>query len=254
MTDLVELSNSKHKHLNLKSNCGIEFAATQHIIKIRVPEVAKSATNFPIFFSRDHQNGLWVLSVLTHFDSGYNLFIDKQQWLSTYQPSSTKTYPFYLMPSAKQENSYTIGILEDSHAFSDQQGEPLFEHDGKASSNLNRAKTLLEDDIKNDIITHQFSQKLEELNLLKAIDLQIQYHDGSLHTLAGLHTIDEDVLHQLPTQAMEELNKQGFLIPVHAMLISLYQLNMLLRKHNDLSNLKKVKQLKIEVAKDMTAA
>jgi hypothetical protein len=69
-----------------------------------------------------------------------------------------------------------------------------------------------------------------------------------------LHTIDEDVLHQLPTQAMEELNKQGFLIPVHAMLISLYQLNMLLRKHNDLSNFKKVKQLKIEVAKDMTAA
>jgi len=254
MTDLVELSNSKHRHLKLKINCRIAFAATQYIIKIRVSEVAKSTTNFPVFFSRDHQNGLWVLSVLTHFNSGDNLFIDNQQWLSTYQPSSTQTYPFYLMPSPNQKNSYTIGIIEDSDAFSDEQGEPLFDHDGKASSNLNRAKTLLEADINNDIVTHQFSQKLEELNLLKAIDLQIQYHDGSLHTLAGLHTIDEDVLQQLSTKEMDELNKQGFLIPIHAMLISLYQLNMLLRKYNDLTEFNKIKQLKIEVAKDMAAA
>jgi hypothetical protein len=113
---------------------------------------------------------------------------------------------------------------------------------------------LLEADIKNDIQTMKFSQKLQELNLLKSISLSIQYQDDSVQNLNGLHSLNEDTLHALSTKQIDELNKLGYLIPIHAMLISIYQLNSLVKKNNELQSLKAIKQLKIEVARDRTVA
>jgi hypothetical protein len=113
---------------------------------------------------------------------------------------------------------------------------------------------LLEADIKNDIQTMKFSQKLQELNLLKSISLSIQYQDDSVQNLNGLHSLNEDTLHALSTKQIDELNKLGYLIPIHAMLISIYQLNSLVKRNNGLQNFKPIKQLKIEVARDRTVA
>jgi hypothetical protein len=252
MTKLVELNSKKHRELRVRPNCKIELASTQQIMKLRVTETSKAVTSFPVFFSRDQRTGGWVLSALTSLENGSNLFIKQHQWDSSFQPSSMQTYPLFLMQSEQQDNSFTLGVMEQSDAFSKELGEPLFDNNGRSSLYLSHMQKLLEADIKNDIETIKFSQKLVELDLLKSISLSIQYQDDSVQNLNGLHSINEDKLNALTAQQLDELNKLGYLIPIHAMLISIYQLNKLVRKHNGLQSLNPIKQLKIEVARDRT--
>jgi hypothetical protein len=254
MPELIELNSSKHKGLKVRANCSVELAAKQQIIRLRATEVGRAATNFPVFFTRGSQDGALVLSAFTCFENGQNMFIRDGQWQGTYQPSVMQTYPFFLMRSPSDEKNYTIGIDENNQAFSKEEGELLFDDNGKASMQLSRAKTLLEADIKNDINTYQFAKKLEELALLKIIDLIVQYQAGASQTITGLITIDEDKLNALSAEQLHGLNQQGYLVQIHALLISIYQLNLLIQKQNARSDLPKVSQLKIEVAKDRAAA
>jgi hypothetical protein len=253
MSELVELSSTQHQGLKVRVNCGVEVAATQQIVKLRVNEVGRAAGNFPIFFTRGAQDGALVLSALTSFESQQNMFVKDGQWQSTYQPTAIKTFPFFLMRSKSDEKSYTIGIDEKNQVFSKEHGELLFEGNGKASIHLSRAKVLLEADIQNDIHTFQFGKELEQIGLLKSIDLVVQYQDGTNQSITGLITIDEDKINTLSAEQLHGLNQQGYLVQIHALLISIYQLNSIIQKQNSRIDLPKVAQLKIEVAKDRAA-
>ena len=253
MSELVELSSTQHQGLKVRVNCGVEVAATQQIVKLRVNEVGRAAGNFPIFFTRSAQDGALVLSALTSFESQQNMFVKDGQWQSTYQPSAIKTFPFFLMRSKSDAKSYTIGIDEKNQVFSKEHGELLFEENGKASMQLSRAKVLLEADIQNDIHTFQFGKELEQIGLLKSIDLVVQYQDGTNQSITGLITIDEDKINTLSAEQLHGLNQQGYLVQIHALLISIYQLNSIIQKQNSHIDLPKVAQLKIEVAKDRAA-
>ena len=253
MTELVELNNKKHLEMRVKPGSNVALAAKQQIMKLRVTEASKAATSFPVFFTRDPRNGAWVLSALSSFEPNQNLFVKQQRWDSAFQPTSVQTYPIYLMQSPNKENSYTLGILEQSDTFSKEDGEPLFDSKGRPSLYLSRIQKLLEADINNDFQTMKFSEKLAELDLLKAVNLSIQYQDDSVQNLNGLHTLDEDKLQSLSESQLLELNKLGYLVPIHAMLISIYQLNTLVKKSNEVQGARAVKQLKIEVARDPNA-
>ncbi|TQV69904.1 SapC family protein [Exilibacterium tricleocarpae] len=250
MAELVELTSGKHGKLKVVDNCAVAFAARQHVMNLRVAEIGKAVSSFPVFFTKNTRTGDWALSAVTSFEQGVNLFVENDKWTATYQPTGIQTYPLFLMRSPKDKNGYTVGIDATSQAFSEQQGEALFDDRGKASLYLSRVTVLLEADIKNDIQTYQFMQKLEELNLFKSIDIQVHYEDGSVQTLKGLHTLDEDKLQSLQNEQLSELNKTGYLIPMHAVLISIYQLNALIKKHNVVERFTKVKKIKLELTKD----
>ena len=82
----------------------------------------------------------------------------------------------------------------------------------------------------------------------------VQYGDDAVQTLKGLHTLDEDKLQSLPAEQLQELSKKGYLAPIYAMLVSIFQLNALIRKHNSIDSLNNVKHVKLEVARDSAPA
>lgn len=205
-----------------------------------------AVSNFPVFLTKDIQSGLWNLSAISSFDAGKNLFVDNSQWCSIFTPSSMKTFPFYLMKSPQDEKSYTMGIDEKSNAFSTSQGQAIFEKSGKASLLLSRVKASLEADIHNDIQTYQFGEKLASLQLIKSINIVVHYADGNVQTLKGLNTIDEARLQQLSNDDLASLHQFGYLLPIHAMLTSIYQLNNLIQLHNKVSGNQTISQVKLE--------
>lgn len=251
MTKLIELSNTTHKHLKVKPSSIIEFASSQQIMRLRITEVTQAAACLPVVFTRNGKDGSWVLSALTSLSEGRNSFVRDGKWQAIFTPSTMKTHPLYLMKSPKDEDTYTIGIDESSSAFSSSSGEALFGDNGAPSLHLSRVKSLLEADIKNGIETHRFAQQVEQLQLLKAVDLNIQFQEGSSQKLAGLYVLDESKLQHLSGDILAELSQLGYLIPMHCMLASLYQLNMLIRKHNEVNPKNIVSKLKLEVAKDL---
>ncbi|MGJ8692639.1 MAG: SapC family protein [Thalassotalea sp.] len=249
MLELQELTSTAHKELRIDANSQMTFAASQHLLNIRINEVGQSVCSMPVFLSKEPQQGLWRLSAITSFSPGQSLLVDKDQWLAPYQPTSIQTYPFYFMKSPKEEKAYTIGIDEKNSAFSFEQGLPLFEGIGKASPFLGRIKNLLEGDIQNDINTFHFGQTLAELGLCKAINLLIRYEDESTQKITGLSTINEDKLQTMSAEDLVLLNQKGYLSAIHGMLISILQLNTLIQKNNVKEDLLKIKNIKIEVNK-----
>ena len=252
MTQLVELNQEKHANLKVKKNSALHIAKSQHAINLRVVELSKAACNFPLFFTRVDETGDLALSAMTSFEPGTNLFVQKGQWLSTYFPSTMQTFPIFLMQKEGGEKNYTLGIEESNSAFSETEGEALFDEKGAASIYLSQMKAILEANISDIVHSFQFLNTVNEYDLLKALDLKVHYVDGTINVLKGLYTIDEDTLKDLPKEDFLKLNERGYLPPIYSMLFSLYQLNALIKMHNTVEHSSKISQVKMEVSKDNT--
>ncbi len=249
MSELTELCSAAHGQLRVAQDCALEKAQHQHLVNLRVAELGKAVSTFPVFATRVSQTGRWALSAVCSFTQGENLFVREGNWDSLYLPTAMQTYPLYLMHSPDSEGGYTVGIEEGNPAFSETRGESLFDANGKASLYLSRVTTLLEADIKNDIQTHQFALRLEELNMFRGIEVLVYFEDDSVQTIKGLHTLDEDRLQFLTAEELLELNNRGYLVAMHAMLLSIHQLNALIRRHNQQPGAGNVRQIKLEAAK-----
>lgn len=254
MAELAELNPKKHGDLKVAVGSAVEVAKKHHLINLKVSEIGNAITSFPIFITKVTEATDWVVSAITSFELGKNLFVRDGEWQATYTPSGMQTYPFFLMNAPEEENKFTVGIDEQNSAFSKDEGEALFDDNDKASLYLSRVTAILQSDINNEVHTYHFTKKLDELGLIKAMDLSVQYGDGSINKLKGLNTIDEEKLQNLDIEELDNLRKKGYLGPVYGMLMSIFQLNVMIRRHNEVDGAKMVAQVKLEVPKDDTAA
>jgi hypothetical protein len=251
MTQLIELSSRIHQNLKVVPSAINEFASKQHVFSLNAVEIAQAATCFPIFLSRNKINGNLNFSAMTSFLTEQNLFVESNQWLPVFQPSALRTYPLYLMQSNKADAQFTVGFDPQNTAFSETEGKPLFSAEGVASDHLTVVTKLLQTELDNMRHSFHLVTKLEELDLLKQIDLKVIFENGHVNTIKGLFTIDEDQFKMLPASTLAELNSAGYLMPIHALLMSIYQLNVLINKHNARPDNLVVKAIKMEVAKDV---
>ena len=257
MAQLVALSAEQHQSLYLNKHAESQFAASQHLLTLRVNEVGQAISSFPTFLMKDPHSGLWRLAAITSFVMGSNLFVQDNEWQAAFKPSALQTFPFFLMKVDEQQGqdqkaNYTVGIDPTSAAFSADAGEEIFTSSGKASMHLSKVTAMLEADIQHDIHTYQFGQLLHELGLIKPINIVIYRQDGSeggssQETLQGLCTIDEDKFNTLPVEQLESLRAKGYLLPINALLLSIYQLNNLIRRNNDDPAMTKIEQIKLAV-------
>ena len=250
MTQLVELNKETHANLKVRTNSALRVAQSQHAINLRVIELSKAACNFPLFFTRVDETGDWALSAMTSYEPGTNLFVQENSWQATYYPSTMQTFPIFLMQKEGEEKNYTLGIEEENPAFSETEGEALFDEKGNATIYLSQVKAILEANISDIVHSFQFLNEIKKYDLFKAMDVKVHYVDGMINVLKGLHTIDEEKLRDLPKEDFLSLHEKGYLPPIYSMLSSLYQLNALIRKHNDVEHSVKITQVKMEVAKD----
>lgn len=249
MTQLTKLNDSAHRKLKVASDAPIRLAEQSHLLNLGVTEVAKAVSSFPLFLTKSSHTGSWALSALASFKQGQSLFVEDGNWTATYQPIALQTYPFYLIQSENDAQNFSLGIDRNNPAFSEQKGEALYAADGRSSERLQKITALLEADIQDSVQTIQFARKLEELGLIKPINILVTYSDGSVQTLQGLHTLDEDKIKALEMNLVADLNKIGYLTVMHAMLISLYQLNSLIKKQGVLGDTERITKIKLELAR-----
>ncbi|MEM7502936.1 MAG: SapC family protein [Pseudomonadota bacterium] len=254
MPELVELDEQAHRDLRIREGSAIQIAANQHVINIRASELPQAVTDFPVFFTRDPNSGDFSASIVTSFDAGQNLYVANGEWNAIFMPSSMQTYPLFLMKSPTDERGYTVGIDEANSAFSTTEGQPLFEEAGKATLFLSDMTRRLQAGAEADVQTLYFIEALQKLELLKPVDVLVHYADDAVQTIRGLLTIDEERLKSLPSERVQELYTQGYLVLIHAVLISIYQLNGLIRRQGLNAELKPVKSVKLQVARDVSAS
>lgn len=251
MAELTELNSKVHANLKIVPNCAINVAATQHVIGVRVTEVAQCVSTFPVFLSKVAESGQWALSAISSLEVGKSLFVENDVWQGAYMPAGMQAYPLFLMRKGEgDDNNYAVGIDEQSSAFSNSEGEALFDDNGKATLMLENRTKQLEANLKNDYLTYQFAQRIEELDLAKSINVLVRYADGTVNTLQGLHTIDEDKVQALSADTVAELHKNGYLATIYGMLMSMHQLNNLIQRHNKQNDSNKIGQIKLQLPRD----
>lgn len=248
---MSELSSNKHKALKVSDYAGIEYANTQHLMNIRVTEVAKVACEQSVFFARNSHNGHYTLSALASFSVKQNLFVNNLQWQALYTPVCMQVYPLQLLTRAANSRDYFIAIDDTSKALNESDGQALFDDNGNPSLYLSAQKKLLESDLNNDYLSYQFIEKMTQLGLIKGIDIVLEFEGIAAQTIQGLSTIDEDKLKTLDDNTIIELHKLGYMSVINAMLLSLFQLNALVKLHNKQPHLNTLKQVKLMVSNNL---
>ena len=153
-----------------------------------------------------------------------------------------KAYPFFLV-NGQKEGEFTIGIDEESKAFSKTDGADIFDDEGKSTLAMEAVIKLLEGDIGGRVHTKKFVDVLEEFDLIDPLTMRVQYEDGQVQTLTGLNSIDERKLQSMDDETFIKLRKTGFLAPIYALIFSVFQLNELMKRHNQQAGVKQIVQV-----------
>lgn len=251
MAELVRLSLSAHGALNLSPQRAELFAKGKHMLPLRVTEISQAISDFPVFISQMPSSD-YALSALTSFEPGLNLFLENDNWDSSFKPVTMQTYPFYLMQALAGEEEPVLGLDPNSPALTVNLGEPLFSVKGKPSLVISQIKAQLMNDATNIVHTFEFFEALKSMGLIRALDISVKYSDETVQRIRGLHMIHEDKFHALSSDDFSMLRKKGYLGPIYALLFSVIQLNALIRRHNQQNSNLQISNINLEVSKDLS--
>ena len=247
------LNAEQHQALKIRPGAQLAFAASQHVILVRASEIGHAAACFPVFLNRHGPTGGWLFSALSSFDVGQNLYVNEDRWEATYRPSILETYPLVLAPGPTEGAEPVVAIVPGRDGLSETEGVALFDANGKPSIEVSQIEKILRSDLENDVQSRAFAETLVALELHKSIDIVVSRRSGPSQTIRGLFTIDEARLQSLDDAAIVDLHKRGYLMAIHAMLCSLGQLNVLVRRSASRGG-DSVTQVRLGSARDPGAA
>ena len=231
MSNYVLLDAAKHQTKKLLAHTNFTHSAEQHHVPITIDEFVQASTSFPVVFMKDPQEGKLHAVALLGLIAGKNLQYTESDWLATYVPASILRAPFELGPDLQNDKTLTLYVDEDSQYISETDGQALFEGKNPTQSLLQIQKVFA-DYFNNEIATQKFSAQLLECNLLKEIELVVQYENSGSMKIKGIYTINESALRLLSDAVVVDFNKKDYLMAIHAMLASLGQVNRLIKLHN----------------------
>ena len=231
MSNYVLLDAANHQKKKVLPHGNFTHSANQHHAPLTINEFVQASTSFPVVFMKDPQEGKLHAVALLGLVAGNNLHFTESDWLGTYVPASILRTPFELGPDLTNDKTLTLYVDEDSQYLSENEGQALF--DGKnPTQSLLQIQKVFADYFKDEIATQKFTAQLLTYNLLKEIELVVQYENASSMKIKGMYTINESALRLLSDAIVIDFNKQGYLMAIHAMLASLGQVNRLIKLHN----------------------
>jgi hypothetical protein len=193
--------------------------------------------HYPIFFTKNPENGQFQAVAMFGFEKGENLFLDESGWDAMYVPLSIVRQPFLVGFQHQQEeggvNTQTvISIDMDSPRISKDEGEPLFLEHGGSSEYLEQMNSVL------DLVNQGFQRNqafvdmMLGMDLLESFVLDVELNDGSSHRLTGFYTINEDSLSRLTGDDLVILNNNGYLEAVYMVVASMSNIPELVERRN----------------------
>lgn len=232
MAKLVALNSQSHRNIRVDTSKVEEVGADLHIVPIFVSEFLKLVVHYPILFSKNSETGQFVCIALLGFEEGQNLFWQNAKWNSIYTPLSITRHPFFIAMDESSKDGYVLCIDMENHAVNEDQGEALFDPDGKATHFLELAHSSLVQLIEGEKQTTELVELLLGLDLLVPLSLDITFKDGENKNISGLYSVDEDKLANLTRSAFEKLRNSGFLQAIYTQIASLGQIYALIHNKN----------------------
>lgn len=246
---------ARHGKLKVKPNPAYAHAKDRHIVAVNVSELGITASNFPVVFVQNPRDQRYMLTAMLGLKAGENIYYGEEFWESCYVPMAIQRHPFVVGYDDRTEDSTQLApcIEIDSPCVSESDGIALYQEDGTPTDMLRSVQQMLGMMFEAGKFTDQFIQKLDELKLITSFDLILQMQNGEMNRITGMSTIDEPRLKALSAEQLKDLQTRDYLAPCHLMLVSLYQLNQLIRRRNRLGG-QQITNFRIEFAYEKQAA
>ena len=226
---VVPLDRKTHARLKIRPPENYQFAAGATLIPLLNGEFAPVAREYPIAFIREQAGG-FVPVALTGMPQSKNLFVSAAGiWESRYIPVYVRRYPFVFVETAA--DNFTVCIDPSSSCFNETEGVSLFGEDGEPSGALQETVKGLQEYAQMALSTRAMMKKLAEANILMEANAKADLPDGSSLAWRGFWIVDEKLFRQLPEATVKDWFTSGELGLVYAHLVSLGNLNELLRRH-----------------------
>ena len=195
-------------------------------------------SEYPILLQKNKDESFEPIA-LFGFEDGQNLFLSEAGWQANYIPAMVAREPFlihYAEAEGVGEISNRLVALDLDHPRVTQQvGEALFDAFGNRTSYLQSITGTLEKLYEGIEHSTRFIRALHEYKLIEGLTFDITLNDGSRNQLLGFYAIDEEKLSRLPSDALADLSKNGFLMPIFMMLASMSNIQSLIDRRNTLN-------------------
>ena len=232
--NIQTLDYARHGQLKIKQDPGYAHAKGSNVAAIILAELGDCASNFPLAILKNPEMEGLSLVALLGLAPGDNVYHGEQFWSSTHIPLTVQRHPFVIGYDDKAEGEAALGpcLVADSPLVNQKEGLALWNSEDQQSEFLQQRLNLLRLLFEGEQVTRRFLQRLQELDLLITLDIELLQQRGATRRVGGLLTIDETRLKALDATQLKELQDANFLAPCYLILTSLYQLKHMLRQRN----------------------
>jgi hypothetical protein len=238
MTNHVLINNVEHNDVRVVTTRSAKYGdAIMSCITFPV-EFRSVQAWYPILL-QGFPDGAMRPVALFGFEKGENLFLGKEGWNAGYIPAMIRREPFQIGLQRGADGSDTdmrmLSVDMDHPRVNTEtnEGEALFQPLGGYTLYLEEVATLVESIYHGVRNAEEFVATLRELDLLEAINMDIQLNDGSKNQLIGFHAINEDRFRELSGDTLHQLSERGFLMPAFLMMASLGSMSRLINFKNE---------------------
>ncbi|WDD97550.1 SapC family protein [Thalassomonas actiniarum] len=247
MANAVRLNHLEHKDLRVNSKNSVKLGDKVTSTLTYPSEFINIQREYPILFSKHPQTGDFQSVVLLGLEKDENLFLKRGKWQANYIPAVIAKGPFligfepqeikgqvvnspviYIDIASPRVSHTSQGNAEDDKLA----GEALFLENGEQSPYLQQVAQALATINDGANLSKAMFDAFSRYDLIEAVNLDITLNNGRHIKLSGNYTIHEEKLAALDGNALEQLNKAGFLSLAFAVVSSLANV----RKLVDLKN------------------
>lgn len=197
---------------------GYGFAAHLPAVPLTVEEFPVAARHMAIVFANQPPHlPLAILS--TARDTNLYVGPDGRWRENTYIPAYLRRFPFLLVRISPQGEELALCLDPHAPQFSETEGEPLFDAEGKPTPIATRAFEFTRAVEAAFLRTREFVEGLVMLGLLAPAAIQFE-HAGRTMRVDGFHAVQKEALMKLNGEQLVMLRDKGWLEPIHAHLFS----------------------------------
>jgi hypothetical protein len=224
----VLLDRVRHRRRRVKPGSSFAFARKANSLYLAGVEFGEACKEYAVVFTRG-ANGKVAPVVMLGLRSRENLFVDAQnRWTGRYVPAFVRRYPFVL--AELPGHSLGVCIDEAYPGLNEEEGEPLFDGEGRDTPYLRNALDFLTQYQREYLRTEAFCQKLEQSGLLTEMNARADLVDGRSFTVGSLMVVDEKKLLELPDDKVLSFFRSGELHLISMHLLSLSNMQRLVDK------------------------
>jgi hypothetical protein len=225
---------ARHRHKRLQPLVDYSIAKDMHAVFLAATEFGGAALSFPILFVHTGEapaEGPPPVTpvALLGLTANENLHVEGTRWDARYVPAFIRRFPF-LTAGVPGKDKPVVYVDAAWPGFSDTEGEPLFDGEGKPTTLLRGALKFLREFDEEQQRTREFCRCLQALGLLRELSLDADLSDGQSVKVDGVLAVDEDRLHALPEADALQMHRSGMLMLAHVHLVSLGNLKPLVER------------------------